>query len=126
MPISAPAFPKKPFLVYHEALCKGYTHEGVHYNIGLALLALGRVYEAMDKWALVLRYNPLYLPLVAQLYRLGRVVGAISPGDEVDERSIAEIKRRLPEWGLEFIRNRETPDIHLILHKENMVSLLTF
>ena len=87
--------PEKAIPLYRESLKKGYTHEGLHYNLGLALLASGQLDEALNEWELVLRRNPLFNPLVGQLYRFGQAVGAFAPGDEVDETMIGKIRREL-------------------------------
>lgn len=118
--------PEKAIPLYRESLKKGYTHEGVHYNLGLALLASGQLDEALNEWELVLRSNPLYNPLVSQLYQFGQAVGAVVPGDEVDETTIGKIRRGLRNCEIEIIHHRAGPEMTLIIVKGNSITPLSF
>lgn len=88
---------------FRQALAKGYQHEGVNYNLGKALFAAGQHQAALDEWAVALRKNPAYMELLAHLYRLGQSVGAVQPGDQINERTIALIKAKIGDYNIEIV-----------------------
>jgi tetratricopeptide (TPR) repeat protein len=67
------------------ALTNGYTHEGVHYNLGVTLLNLGRCQEGMDHFIEALRINPLYRPVLRDLAKIGTLFGGMSNPTTIED-----------------------------------------
>ena len=74
----ATGYPEKAIPLYRRALEKGYTHEGVNYNLGYALLAIGNRDEAIQQWKIASQKNPNYDAPFNALYQLAKTEGVIT------------------------------------------------
>ena len=99
---------------YRGARNRGYTHEGLNHNLGMALLAVGQTEEALTEWEIALRKNPLSQNTRAEIYRLAQAFGILTPGNEdLDETTVEEIRRRLADY--EVIVRGVSPEVYMLV-----------
>ena len=80
--------PEKAVSLYHLAMEKDYNHEGVNYNLGLALFALGKTEEAIRQWKIALQKNPSYKEPSDALHRLVHHLKTTTPDNLLSNKSL--------------------------------------